>query len=96
MSALRTLNINLSRFRLPSSRAAVLEALDTYLSRLKLLSLDDVDVIPGNTPERLDQRLRLSTAKVAALTPFAAVGTVMNVVPYQAMRLVWRRPMTLR
>jgi glycerol-3-phosphate O-acyltransferase / dihydroxyacetone phosphate acyltransferase len=73
-------------------RAAVLTAIDEYGGQLSVLSLDDGDVVPGNTPERLHARLSRSSGKVAALALPAAVGGVVNAVPFVAVSYIWRRP----
>lgn len=75
-----------------SQRQAVLQAIDRYLGELDVLGLEDTDVVPGNTPERLQARLSRSGGKVAVLAVPAVVGAAVNVVPYQAMRFVWKRP----
>jgi len=75
-----------------TARGAVVQAMSEYQAELDVLGLRDVDVVPGNTPERLQQRLATSTAKVAALAVPAAVGVAVNAVPYQAVKQVWRRP----
>jgi glycerol-3-phosphate O-acyltransferase / dihydroxyacetone phosphate acyltransferase len=73
-------------------RAAVLAAIDEYQGQLSVLALNDADVVPGNTPERLHARLSRSSGKVAALALPAAVGGVVNAAPFAAVSYVWRRP----
>ena len=78
----------------PAERSAVVEAMDAYNSILELLHLTDADIIPGNTPERMRERVGLGLVKVVGLAPFAAVGAAIDLLPYGVVRVAAaRRPM---
>jgi 1-acyl-sn-glycerol-3-phosphate acyltransferase len=77
----------------PERRAAVVAATASYQAELSLLGLRDSDVVPGNTPERMRQRIGLSMTKVIGLAPFAAVGAAIDLLPYGVVRVVAGRPM---
>lgn len=59
-------------------REKVIDEVERYNSHLVALGLRDVDVVPGNTTDRLERRLRITTAKALALAPFGVAGAVIN------------------
>jgi len=74
-----------------ATRQAVVDASTGYRSSLRLIGLEDRDVIPGNTPARFRRRYQRRAARYLAAAPFAAIGTVVNAAPAAAVYAAGRR-----
>lgn len=68
-------------------RETILREAEVYRANLGVLGLRDADVVPGNTPTRLVNRVRLSSAKALVLAPVAAVGAAVNAIPFGAVKV---------
>ena len=67
-------------------RAAVVEVAERYRASLGLAQLRDGDVVPGNTPTRVINRVRTSAGKATFLAPFGAIGAVVNGLPFLVVK----------
>jgi glycerol-3-phosphate O-acyltransferase/dihydroxyacetone phosphate acyltransferase len=72
--------------------AALRAAFAAYGRDLNLLGLDDAQVAARYSRGSLRRSVAWSAVKVAAAIPFAAVGVVVHVIPFQVMKLVAQRP----
>jgi 1-acyl-sn-glycerol-3-phosphate acyltransferase len=64
----------------------------TYERDLELLGLRDAQVVAASSRRRLGLRVVWSTLPVLAALPFAALGALVHVVPFQVMKQVGKRP----
>ena len=67
-------------------------AFATYERDLQLLGLDDGQVTAGYPRGRLRLAIIWSAVKVVVALPFAAIGVVVHVVPFQIMKQLAKRP----
>jgi 1-acyl-sn-glycerol-3-phosphate acyltransferase len=74
------------------SATDLLAAADAYERDLTLLGLTDAQVAARYPRGRLRRTLVWSILKVAAAVPFAAIGFVVHVIPFQLMKRVARMP----
>jgi hypothetical protein len=72
--------------------AALRTAHDTYGRHLALLGFSDAQVMADYRSGRLRRALLWSLAKVIGAAPFAAVGAMVHVVPYELVRRLSRIP----
>jgi 1-acyl-sn-glycerol-3-phosphate acyltransferase len=70
----------------------LLAAFAVYERDLTLLGLDDSQVASSYVGGRLRRSLAWAVLKVLAAIPFAAIGVVVHVVPFQIMKRLARRP----
>jgi hypothetical protein len=71
---------------------ALVEAFETYRRDLLLLGLSDAQVAASYRSGHLRLMFLAALAKVLVAAPFAAVGAVVHVVPYQIMKKVGTLP----
>ena len=76
----------------PGPTPALAEAFDRYERDLALLGLSDAQVGASYASGHLRRMFLWALAKVVAAAPFAAVGAVVHVVPYQVMKKVGTIP----
>jgi glycerol-3-phosphate O-acyltransferase/dihydroxyacetone phosphate acyltransferase len=69
----------------------LLTSFEAYERDLSLLGLNDSQLVAGYSKRRLRLALIWSLVKVIAL-PFAAIGAVVHVVPFQIMKQVAKKP----
>lgn len=74
------------------SAAALFGAYGSYARDLELLGLGDDQVVATYPRAKLRRTLAWSVLRVALALPFALVGAVVHVVPFQLMKQVARRP----
>jgi 1-acyl-sn-glycerol-3-phosphate acyltransferase len=75
-----------------SSIQALLSAFTLYERDLDLLGLNDAQVAANYSRSRLRRSLAWSALKVIVAIPFAAIGVVAHVVPFQIMKQLAKRP----
>jgi hypothetical protein len=70
----------------------LLASFATYERDLSLLGLNDSQVVVGYSRRRLRLTLLWSVLKVAAALPFAALGVIIHVVPFQIVKQLAKQP----
>ncbi len=65
---------------------------ETYDRDLNLLGLNDSQVVAGYSRRRRRVALMWSVLKVVVALPFAAIGAVVHVIPYQLVKQVAKKP----
>lgn len=74
-----------------STQRQIVDALRAYVFDLDLLDLDDDQVVPGYDAEALTEHVAWSAIRCAALAPATVAGTVLNIVPYWAVKVASMR-----
>jgi len=72
--------------------AHLLTSFGAYERDLCLLGLNDSQLVAGYSRRRLRLALAWSALKVAIALPFAAIGVVVHIVPFQIVRQVAKKP----
>lgn len=69
-----------------ATQDAIIEALRAYQLDLALLDLRDDQLVPGYDAEVLTEHVIWSGVRIAALAPATVAGTILNAVPYWAVK----------
>jgi glycerol-3-phosphate O-acyltransferase/dihydroxyacetone phosphate acyltransferase len=75
-----------------SSFKMLMSAFTLYEQDLELLGLDDAQLIASYAKNRLRRSLAWSILKALVTIPFAAIGVVVHVIPFQIIRQLAKQP----
>ncbi len=76
----------------PASLQELFTSFETYERDLDLLGLDDSQVVAGYRRNRLRLAVAWSALKVAIAVPFAALGVVVHIIPYEIVKQLAKKP----
>ena len=76
----------------PESLQRLFSDFATYERDLELLGVSDAQLVTGSSRRRLSLRVAWSACKVLVALPFAVLGALVHVIPFQIMKQVGKRP----
>jgi glycerol-3-phosphate O-acyltransferase/dihydroxyacetone phosphate acyltransferase len=76
----------------PESLEKLFEDFATYERDLELLGVSDAQLVTGSRRRRLSLRVAWSALGALVALPFAAIGALVHIVPFQIMKQIGKRP----